>query len=348
MTDHHLTKLKIVIYMILFSLSLFAGNEQGSTISGLIVDSESGSVLSDVNVFLANTTIGAASDQQGKFIISHIPQGIYDLIFDCVGYETKTMQIIILQPQSLRFTTRLRPQIYNADKIQVIGEKPEQWLKNLERFRSEFIGHGLNANECVILNPEVLDLHLDKETAVLTAFTDSLLKIRNDALGYRIDVKLVQFECNFTNNFCRYELYPRFYELDPAGEGQKSLWQDNRQRSFIGSLKHFLFLFVNDRYFPLYKLYIIIGNSEKFQVSGDFLHFEMIPNSSLKRISFPNFLGFDYHTYGVVQKSSKLRLDQGYAYIDTLGNIYGPITKRGAWSEERIADLLPYNYKPEE
>lgn len=348
MSDHNLIHISKVIYLILCSLSLFAGNEQGSTISGLIIDSESGSALSDVNVFLANTTIGAASDQQGEFIITHVPQGIYDLIIDCVGYQTKSIQISNLQPQSLRFTIELKPRVYNAEKIQVVGEKPEQWLKNLDLFRHEFIGRGYHANGCVILNPEVLNLSMDTETGTLTAFTDSLLKIRNDALGYRIDIKLVQFECNFKNNFCRYEIYPRFYEIDPSSEDQISRWQDNRQQSFIGSLKHFLFLFVKGQYFPLYKLYINIGNTEKFRVSGDIFHPEILPNSSLIRISFPDFLGFDYYTFGVAQKSSRLRLDQGYAYIDTLGNIYGPITKRGAWSEERIADLLPYNYKPDE
>ena len=337
--------ISVAVSIVLCSSNWSAGQEQGGTISGQIVDSESGDGVPYVNVFLSNTTLGAASDQHGHFVIHHIPQGVYDLVFDCIGYKTQSMEVRMLQSQSLRYKIKLQPRIYNTENILVIAEKPEQWLHNLDIFIREFIGSGIHAAKCSILNPEVLNLDQDPDTGTMFAHTDSILRIRNDALGYQIDVRLVQFTFNFKNNICRYEIYPRFFEQIPGSEAQKNIWEDNRRQSFTGSLKHFLYLFVRKRYFPLYKIYILIGNREKSRVSSDILHMEHIPNSSLMRISFPDLLGFDYYSFGIPQLSSQLRLDRGYAYIDTLGNIYGPITKRGDWSKERVADLLPYDYK---
>ena len=346
MNIRDLTKFVFIIVFNFIYLTSIAIIHPKSTISGIILDKDTRLPLSDVNIFLAHTTIGAASDHIGKFRIESAPEGIYDLIFDCMGYETKSIKIQIIQSQALSFTVELKPKIYSTDQIQIIAEKPKEWLKRLEIFIREFIGQSRNARECVVLNSEVLKFQIDSVTNKFLAFSDSILRIRNNALGYHINVKLVQFEYSYKDATCLYEMYPIFRELKSDDEKQLSRWIENRQKSFKGSLRHFISLFTQDQYFPIFKLYTKKATGDKFYVSVDNLKCEQIENSSLLKISFDYFLGIDYYRFGYPEMSSMLRLDQGYAYIDSLGNIYGPITKRGAWSEERLADLLPYDYNP--
>jgi len=345
----NILNLKRIIFIIFFNciyLNLAANNQLKSTISGIILDKDSRLPVSEVNVFLANTTIGDASDNMGEFKIENVPEGFYDLIFDRVGYKTKSIQVKIIQPQLFSYSIELDPKIYSTEIIQIIGDQPEHWLEQLEIFTREFIGYGRNAKECAILNTEVLEFRNDSITRNLIASSDSILKIRNNALGYQIDVRLVQFEYDSKNNSCIYEIYPRFREILPDNSEQLSQWIDNRQKIFRGSLRHFLYLLNRDAFFPIYKLYILNSIREKVNVTRDILNCENVPYSSLIKISFYNFVGIDYYYFNAPQESRMLRLNQGYAFIDTLGNIYGQITKQGAWSKERLADLLPYDYKP--
>jgi hypothetical protein len=287
----------------------------------------------------------------GKFRIDNAPEGIYDLIFDCIGYETKVIKIHMIQALKLSFTVELKPKIYRTDQIQIIAEKPKEWLERLEIFIREFIGQSSNARECIILNPEFLEFQIDSVTHNFLAFSDSTLRIRNNALGYHINVKLVQFEYSRRKNTCLYEMYPSFRELRPADTKQYSKWIDNRKNTFKGSLRHFLSSLIRDQYYPLFKLYID-RHTEKIYVKADMVHLNLVKNSSLLKMSFEQYIGFDEFLridsdlFDAPHTCSMLRLDRDYALIDSLGNIYGPITKRGAWADERMADLLPYDYDP--
>jgi hypothetical protein len=328
------------------SLSLLATNRDKSIISGIIIDAESGLTLSDVNVFLANTTIGAASDAKGKFRIIHVPDGIHDLIFDRVGYGTKAMKLSILEPESLYYRIELDPLIYDADKIQIFGDEPRQWKKKLKVFTREFIGLTDNARWCKIINPEVLNLRNDLQANKLIATTDSTLIVLNSALGYLIQIKMVEFTYDYSDASCRYEVYPRFVELIPADQGEMNQWRDNRLKSYQGSLRHFLALLIRDDYFPVFKIFISTYPEDRINIKRAFFNFERALNSNLERISFNDFVVINYYSFGSRVASSMLRLDQGFGLTDSLGNIYGHITKLGSWGEDRLAESLPQDYIP--
>jgi hypothetical protein len=321
-------------------------NQSDITVSGVIRDANTSEPISYVNVFLANTTIGAASDQLGNFKILNVPEGIHDLIFDRVGYEVKSIQLRIIGAETHFYTIKLYPKIYSTEKIQIIADKPEKWMNDLDVFIREFIGQTKNANECIILNPEVLYFQIDSIANNLIAFSDSTIKVINHALGYKIFVKLIDFKYNIKDGSILYEMYPKFEELIPQEEEKMIRWIKNRQKVYKGSLRQFLSLLTYGEYFPSFKSYIIMTQAGyKVNVGEDFFNCRKLINSNLIKITFDDFVGVDYYLFGYPNKSSMLRLDQGYALIDTLGNIYGPITKRGSWSEERLADLLPYDYE---
>ncbi len=63
-------------------------------ISGQVSDSLSGEPLAFVNVFFSDTTLGTTTDDSGKFYFDPLPAGIYQLVFQHVGYHEKKQRII--------------------------------------------------------------------------------------------------------------------------------------------------------------------------------------------------------------------------------------------------------------
>ncbi|WP_375253532.1 TonB-dependent receptor, partial [Dokdonia donghaensis] len=77
------------LLMLLFSLLMCAQ----TTITGRVSDSNG--PLPFVNVYLANTTLGASSDNDGSFEILNVPDGTYTLIASFTGYESVKKNITV-------------------------------------------------------------------------------------------------------------------------------------------------------------------------------------------------------------------------------------------------------------
>ena len=136
--------------------TLFAQQNVAVTIKGKIVNKETGLPMEDVNVFLANTTIGAATGKDGEFIIKSAPAGAYDIIFSYVGFGTQKRHIQIFENEALNYDISLIPKPINYGQINIIGEKPNDWKDNLEIFKDIFLGESDNSDKTRILNPEII------------------------------------------------------------------------------------------------------------------------------------------------------------------------------------------------
>src|SRR3972149_1576890 len=85
-----LKKIYSVFFVIIFSaLQLFAG-ETGK-IAGRVTDKQTGEALLGVNIILKGTTMGAATDEQGRYYIINIPPGTYNLQASAIGFHTITI-----------------------------------------------------------------------------------------------------------------------------------------------------------------------------------------------------------------------------------------------------------------
>lgn len=93
------TKLLIAfMIMLLASSNLFA---QASTISGVVVDKATGEPLPGANVFLQGTSLGAASNVEGKYTIPRVSAGNYLLIAKYIGYKDAKVSIKVSPGQEL-------------------------------------------------------------------------------------------------------------------------------------------------------------------------------------------------------------------------------------------------------
>ena len=78
-----LQKSFLTILLLIVPLSISAQRR----ISGHIIDAEFGNSIPGVSVFIANTTIGTATDENGYYILTIPGPGSYRLTAAHVGYQ---------------------------------------------------------------------------------------------------------------------------------------------------------------------------------------------------------------------------------------------------------------------
>ena len=80
-----LNRLSVVLLVVLLASAAFAGTT--GKIAGTVIDKQTGEPLPGVNVVIAGTTIGAATNIQGEFFIINVPPGKYTLKVNLIGYR---------------------------------------------------------------------------------------------------------------------------------------------------------------------------------------------------------------------------------------------------------------------
>ena len=76
----------IGIILCLFPALLFA---QSGKLRGIVTDKATGDPLPGANVMIEGTSMGAAADLNGEFIILAVPPGLYTVRSEYIGYQKK-------------------------------------------------------------------------------------------------------------------------------------------------------------------------------------------------------------------------------------------------------------------
>jgi len=346
----------VILMLILQQITLLGQARFENKILGRVTNAETGKPLVNVNVFLANTTRGDATDEHGYYLIENIPPGAYDLVFSMIGFELKIAQVQFIGTKSLQYNMKLRPQVLKGKEIAVEATVPKEWRKNLEKFTREFLGDTENASQCKIINPEVLDFEIDKQNDRFIATTDSILIVENRSLGYRLHIILDTFR--ISKDTLIYATYPRYEELVPQDEDESKQWNENRCRTYSGSFRHFLSSLARG---TVEQEYFVLFNDYGKQIASDELTIRPDTSLSLKWLFLNHPLEVIYRgafrsgeSNKYIQEwsghfpSSNILVRKGYALIDTLGNVYTSFAfiHSGFWYRERIADNLPFDYIP--
>jgi hypothetical protein len=325
-----MNKSTINIFLLMTLLPLAVYSQPKSKITGKIINHKNSTPVFYVNVFLANTTIGTTTDKEGNFVIENVPPGIFNLIVQHIGYELEVKQVNLSSPKDVNVEIRLRDKIISGEAIEIIAEEPVKWRENYKLFKKMFIGESENAANCKIENPELLSFNHDERKNIFIADADGFIFIDNRALGYRIKLLLRSF--TFTDSSGKYRYYSKFDYIEPADDNEAKTWDENRRNTYKGSSKHFFSTIARNQ----------LGESDFFIYGG---RVNISRDSTYMRsIVFNNKI---WITFGK-NKTGAIELNHDFALIDQLGNLISPlsISKSGDWYNERIADLLPWDYSP--
>jgi len=111
-----------ILALHIFSIHIFA---QSGKISGLVKDASTGEELIGANVLIEGTTIGAATNVSGFFVILNVKPGTYNLKASMVGYAPsvyKDIRVNIDQTTEVNFN--LTSNTFQTDEVVVIATTP--------------------------------------------------------------------------------------------------------------------------------------------------------------------------------------------------------------------------------
>ncbi len=112
--------LKITIAVFILALAHGGWAASSGKIAGTVVDAENGDPLIGANIFLENTTLGAASDLDGRFVITNVPAGTYTLVISVVGYaETRIKNVQVHNGKTIVINVAVKPEILTTDEVVV-------------------------------------------------------------------------------------------------------------------------------------------------------------------------------------------------------------------------------------
>jgi hypothetical protein len=233
-------------YFVILSFLLYCQYSfSQATLHGMVISSETKQPLPSVSVYLNNTSAGTISNDHGVFILNRIPYGKFRLIATCIGYETFDSLIDSRNhPDGFIITLKTKPE--ELEGFAVLPPEPDGWKKWGKLFTDIFIGTvPMRANNCKLLNPEVLKFRLNANNT-LTAYSGESLQIMNYALGYEIKYKLEEFEYDFNTKLVSYSGYAYFTDMGIKHPNKAHRYAEERWETYRGSLLHFMRAFYAD------------------------------------------------------------------------------------------------------
>lgn len=118
----------LVMVVILFILPCSVLAKPSGSIEGRVVDIKTGRPLFNVNVFLKGTGIGDATDSKGRYRITGVSAGKYEVVATIVGYRKESQVIEVLPDQTIKVDFKLKESAISMDEVVVTGTKTKHLM----------------------------------------------------------------------------------------------------------------------------------------------------------------------------------------------------------------------------
>ncbi|MBN1998387.1 TonB-dependent receptor [candidate division KSB1 bacterium] len=100
-------------------------------IKGNVIDKKTKEALPGVNVIVEHTTVGAATDENGEYVITHVPTGKLHLVASMMGYK-RELKIITIQPdETILVNFELEPSILEMGALVVTGTSTPHLVEDM-------------------------------------------------------------------------------------------------------------------------------------------------------------------------------------------------------------------------
>ncbi len=107
-------------FLILFSLAACLHSQ---SVSGYVREDATGEPLFYVNVFLKDTFLGSATNQDGYYVVTNIPPGTYEVAASIIGYKLKSFAITLAEGENIRLDFRLETAVIAGEEVNVSAER---------------------------------------------------------------------------------------------------------------------------------------------------------------------------------------------------------------------------------
>ncbi|MFN3998128.1 carboxypeptidase-like regulatory domain-containing protein [Algoriphagus sp.] len=353
---------------------LISGFSFSQTITGTVLEKGSGLPLPFANVFINNTTIGAATDIDGKFTITGTIPDQFELVASFVGYNTVSLTINRKGKQSIIQNFELELLEDNLTEIELKAKRDKSWERNLKKFKEVFLAvpDDPYGNDIEILNPWVLDFSTvkpDNGSNYTQAKAQLPLQLVNNALGYQIDFYLQDFR--MLRNASQFFGQAFYKNLAPEDSLVESKWKEGKELNYLNSVRHLaLSLLLKNSGSQGFEFYQANSSVPKDR-TNDFYHElkkSIIPvnlefiytkplGNGIYRIFLPERMEVhhlnkpwpnDYYT-NIYHAISWIVAPSGYFDVDKNGTLLHPtqLVLSGFIGRQRMARALPLDFVPD-
>ena len=360
---------KIIACILLHFISLQIFSQASYSINGKIIDEETRLPLLGASVFAENTTIGTATNNEGIFTL-YLPNGGYSIVFSFTGYQTATKRVTTADAGNSQFVIELKKKEKSMDEfvVKATFEVADGLAKYGDFFLENFIGKTANSKDCYIKNKEALKFFYYRRAKRLKILATAPLEIVNNALGYHIKYELDSFVHEYNSQVSLYTGYPLFQEMQSDNIADVEKWNAARKVAYEGSILHFMRSMyqkkLKEEGFEIQ--FITKSNNKETAIALKNFYgavrynrddssntVEILPIQKEVAIIYKNETPSTLYLDSNRDASSKFQLSvvsflpNESLNIEQNGFYYeqNDITINGYWAWEKVADMLPYNFR---
>ena len=111
------------LWLLMIPSLLLAGTT--GRVTGLISSSENGEAIAGANVVLMNTTLGAAADINGTYLVTNVPAGTYNLRVSSMGYKTiEVSDVVIHADLQASYNFQMDISAIEGEVVTIVAERP--------------------------------------------------------------------------------------------------------------------------------------------------------------------------------------------------------------------------------
>ncbi|MCB0258309.1 MAG: carboxypeptidase-like regulatory domain-containing protein, partial [Calditrichaeota bacterium] len=132
------------------SPALLGQSGDSGTITGQLVDAQTGDPLIGANVLIDGTLLGASTDLDGLFVVTGVPAGTYTIVVDYVGYaQTRIEAVEVKAGESARLSLAMAPEAIQGDVVVVEARLLENTDASLlkKRQKAAAVSDAISAEE---------------------------------------------------------------------------------------------------------------------------------------------------------------------------------------------------------
>ena len=241
--------------LLLFSVSLYGQH----TITGVVLDSLTQEPLQSATVYVNGTTLGTATDQEGRFELKDVRLPA-TVVFSFVGYQAQALELN-RDPGALTISLKTNDELPEV----VVSGKNVPNKADLDYFKRFFLGDDKWSKQAKIKNEDVLiffreteyfappsveymmrrayiDFNHQVSGTDFKAWASEPLIVDLPSLGYEVYVDLIRFEVKQEKAITTYDMLGYFYYKPYRNVSKRmaATIEENRRKAYYGSTQHFL------------------------------------------------------------------------------------------------------------
>jgi len=116
----------VTLFVLLCGTTLWGFAAEDGEIKGRVTEAQTGESLPGANVFIAGSSLGAATDLNGNYRIPNVPPGSYTLVVRYIGYKEEKLSVRVTANETLVQNVQLFYEGLTGEEVTVIAQAKGQ------------------------------------------------------------------------------------------------------------------------------------------------------------------------------------------------------------------------------